>query len=120
MSSANQSLECVDTYGRYAASWKRYKKLRQLRLLFGLGWLAVVAGVVFLGQRWHLAAVFGYFVIFVWLLATSVVGTMLVTWPCPRCGKSFRGFRPYLPKACSHCGLPRWKGASGDNTAALP
>jgi hypothetical protein len=30
-------------------------------------------------------------------------------WPCPRCGCSFRGVwgRPWLPKCCVYCGLPR-------------
>jgi hypothetical protein len=30
-------------------------------------------------------------------------------WPCPRYGCAFRGFwgRPWLPKNCVYCGLPR-------------
>lgn len=29
-------------------------------------------------------------------------------WPCPRCGCAFRGlWRPWLPRNCVYCGLPR-------------
>lgn len=36
-------------------------------------------------------------------------GWRLFHWPCPRCGCSFRGAwgRPWLPKHCVYCGLPR-------------
>jgi hypothetical protein len=49
---------------------------------------------------------------------SAVIGSIVVInvkqlkwmrWPCPRCGCSFRGFwgRPWLPKRCAYCGLPR-------------
>lgn len=47
------------------------------------------------------------------LTATGVVAGLkqlkLIRWACPRCGCAFRGFwgRPWMPKNCVYCGLPR-------------
>jgi hypothetical protein len=46
------------------------------------------------------------------LAAASFMGVKQLKWlrwPCPRCGSAFRGFwgRPWLPKNCVYCGLPR-------------
>jgi len=39
----------------------------------------------------------------------SVKQLKWLRWPCPRCGCAFCGFwgRPWLPKSCLYCGLPR-------------
>ena len=41
-------------------------------------------------------------------------------WPCPRCGCAFRGYwtRPWLPKQCVYCGLPRWSDSPDNATHA--
>jgi hypothetical protein len=41
-------------------------------------------------------------------------------WPCPRCGCSYRGYwgKPWLPKRCAYCGLPRWSENPDDTPRA--
>lgn len=100
---------------RYAAAWKRYKVLRLLFFVLGVGWLPFVLGIVMFTDHWSLnsatdyPAMVAWFLVLLWVIAACVVGAMRILWPCPRCGKLFRGFfRPFLPKRCVHCGLPRW------------
>lgn len=100
---------------RYATAWRRYKVLRILFCFLGIGWFPFVFGIVILSDHWNLGstrnytAMVAWFLVFIWVIAACVVGSMRIRWPCPRCGKSFRGFfRPLLPKRCVHCGLPRW------------
>jgi hypothetical protein len=89
--------------------------LRLLLCFLVIGWLTFMLGIVTLTNRWNLNSTTDYpamatwFLVFLWVIATCVVGTMRISWPCPRCGKLFRRlFRPFLPKQCVHCGLPRW------------
>jgi hypothetical protein len=101
--------------GRYASAWRRYKILRLLFLLLAIGWFPFAFAVITLLPHQETVSAFSYsamlswFLIALWVLAACVVGTMRVLWPCPRCGKLFRGFSQLtLPKQCVHCGLPRW------------
>jgi hypothetical protein len=100
---------------RYASAWRRYKVLRLLLCFLGIGWLPFAFGIITLTDHWNSNSItdfhvmVAWFLLFLWIIAACVVGTMSALWPCPRCGKLFRGwFRPFLPKRCVHCGLARW------------
>jgi hypothetical protein len=99
----------------HAAAWRKYKVLRLLFCFLGIGWLPFMFGIIRLTNRWNFnsatdyPAMIAWFLVLLWVISACVVGTMLILWPCPRCGKLFRGlFHPFLPKQCVHCGLPRW------------
>jgi len=107
---------------RYASAWRTYKVLRFLFLLLGIGWVPFGYGIITLTDHWNsnsttaYPAMVAWVLVLLWVIAACVVGSMRVLWPCPRCGKPFRGLfrlRPFLPKRCVHCGLPRWA-SSGD------
>lgn len=42
-------------------------------------------------------------------MAAGLKQLRLMRWACPRCGCAYRGLwgRPWMPKSCVHCGLPR-------------
>ena len=103
----------------YRSSWQEYRQLHSLAvrswlqfggaiilsflLMAALGTrlstsnqeaLSIVCGVLFLSAYAHV----------------SYRHWKLVNWICPRCGCRYRGFwsRPWLPRRCVYCGLPRW------------
>src|SRR5438094_10128108 len=56
-----------------------------------------------------------------WMLIVSYVGNVRMSFPCPRCGKSF--FRTKwghwgFGRRCLHCGLPKWAELARDASTA--
>jgi hypothetical protein len=101
----------------YHSSWKRYWMLRsaytQSLRWVGAAFLFTILILIFATK---LPKTVGgillclCFVTVVVLVTTSSVRKMkLFRWPCPRCGCSFNGLwnRPWFPKNCVYCGLPR-------------
>lgn len=101
----------------YQSSWQEYWRLRKDYMR---SWRWFVASLLIL----ILSAVFGDYeptTIRIGAFAFGIVAVLAssgfmavkqlrwLRWPCPRCGCAFRGFwgRPWLPKGCVYCGLPR-------------
>jgi hypothetical protein len=101
----------------YELAWNEYWRLRNVYLRswrwFGAAFImAILFGGFADGFSHPLQIALGAICI------SAIIGSIVVInlnqlkwmhWPCPRCGCSFRGFlgRPWLPKRCAYCGLPR-------------
>ena len=91
----------------YLPAWMEYRRRRLLAILFSVGFLALtaIAGKIFSDDRFSSVVV--------WILAITLLGGAVTQgwrvaiWPCPKCGKAFRGTAPF-PRRCRHCGLPIW------------
>ncbi len=102
----------------YRSSWEEYRrsrtKVRKWVVALSIVFVGmVVVGVVnsVSGQRLQMIfPIWGFAFIVCWL-GISFTQLKLVRWPCPRCGNSFHGFwgRPFMPRKCCYCGLPRWQ-----------
>ena len=102
----------------YRFSWEEYRHLhtnvRRWWAALGIVILGmVVVGVVNILSGRQLQMVFPILAIaFIACWAgISFTQFKLFRWRCPRCGNSFRGFwgRPFLPRKCCYCDLPRWQ-----------
>ena len=102
----------------YASSWQDYRQLRKRALRLLLGFLVLFFAIAALGtiiESQHSHSVQVAFVVVSIVAALRVLALSydaqwtLIRWPCPQCGCAFRGlWRPWLPKHCAYCGLPRW------------
>ncbi|HKN62366.1 MAG TPA: hypothetical protein VJW93_14390 [Candidatus Acidoferrales bacterium] len=113
------------TVSAYQSSWQQYRRLRKNAryslIAFGISFVAL--GVAMRTAERHLsettqaALSIGFLIA---LVALMIIGGYhdwkLRRWPCPRCGRAFRGFWavPWMPKRCVYCGLPRWTEDPGD------
>ena len=107
----------VQDASAYQSAWKQYRDLRSAYMRswtwFGTSFLSLILMNIFANKLPKVAQISLSIVCLVALMAS--VGVMGFTqlkwlrWPCPRCGCSFRGFwgRPWLPKNCVYCGLPK-------------
>ena len=109
----------------YRASWDQYRHFRTIAswswIGFGVAFAGAIPATIF--QQ----SLFGFVKALVLVTVPMIfVGALagihysewkLLRWPCPRCGKSFRGFWPmlWMPKRCRYCGLPRWEENPGHN-----
>jgi hypothetical protein len=103
----------------YRASWEEYRRLRATSSRSWIGLALVLAGgiltIIFEQVLSSLAArVIPVIVAVIFVSAFAGIHHSewkLLRWPCPRCGKSFRGFwgTPWMPKRCRYCGLARWE-----------
>jgi len=91
----------------YSVRWKEYRTRRLLAILFAIAFLVAppLIGKV-LGNGRSSQEVVGILLVTL-LILTVVQGWRVAIWPCPKCGKAFRGTAPF-PKSCRHCGLPIW------------
>jgi len=101
----------------YQSSWEQYRRLRS-DFMRSWKWLggegaALILLTAFADKLPNSIAVGFFAVCLVALLASFTLMTLKqlkwLRWPCPRCGCAFRGFwwRPWMPKNCVYCGLPR-------------
>ena len=88
-------------------SWKSYRKHRFILICLLLGWIPIGLLANGLLAHFHLPWFFSTAVSFVWLLLILAESGRVTLWPCPACGKRFRGYLPFLPKQCVHCGSSR-------------
>lgn len=101
----------------YQSSWQQYQRLRS-DYMRSWRWFAT-AGVTLIliaafGDGLPKAIQIGLLALCSLAVLTSIAMMTLkqlkwLRWPCPRCGCAFRGlsWRPWLPKKCVYCGLPR-------------
>jgi hypothetical protein len=101
----------------YQSSWLQYRHLRSdymrsWKWVAGTG-AALIALTAFADRLPNSIAV-GLFALCLLAVLASFVAVNLkqlkwLRWPCPRCGCAFRGLwrRPWMPKNCVYCGLPR-------------
>jgi hypothetical protein len=105
----------------YQAAWKQYWRLRSAYMRswrwFGVAGLTLILITAF-ANRPPKPIQLGLFAscvvaVFASIALISLKQLRWVRWPCPRCGCSFRGFwsRPWLPRQCVYCGLPREENA---------
>lgn len=101
----------------YRSSWEEYhhlsRNVRRWWFALGIAILGmVVVGAVSRVSGQSLQIVFSIGAIFFVACWAGISFTQfkLMRWRCPRCGNSFRGFwgRPFMPRKCCYCGLPRW------------
>lgn len=104
----------------YQSAWREYWRLHEASKRSWLGF-GVVFLLIILTQFWGaklpssmgnvLFAVCGL-ALFASIAVLNLNQWRLFRWTCPRCGCSFRGFwgRPWMPKHCVYCGLPRLEG----------
>ena len=86
--------------------WSRYRRDRLVMAFLVIGWIPIGLAVSTIAesQRWT----FLPFVFFpAWIGIAVFYGARLAVWPCPRCGKAFRGYMPLLPRRCRYCGQER-------------
>ena len=101
----------------YQSSWQMYRNLRgdfiRSWKWFGASSLMLILTAAFADKMPRTVQI-GFFAFCV-VAVLSSIGVMSLKqlkwlrWPCPRCGCAFRGFwgRPWLPRKCVYCGLPR-------------
>jgi len=120
----------VQDASAYQAAWKQYRHLRSTYMRswiwFGVAFLTLILITAF-ANRAPKPVQLGLFAFCVVAVFASVVVMGLkqlkwVRWPCPRCGCSFRGFwgRPWLPKTCVYCGLPKEEDAILNSQVKVP
>jgi hypothetical protein len=101
----------------YQSSWLEYRRLRWVYKKSWLGFAAAFSLLVlvsFMGEKLPPTAQVALSImclaaVFCSIAVISFNQWKWFTWPCPRCGRSFRGLwnRIWLPKTCAYCGLPR-------------
>src|SRR5690242_5382988 len=108
-----------NTAADYSAAWTEYRRRRYLAILFGLCFLVVppLTGRV-MGNNRTSESIVGVLILAL-LLLTLVECWRLAMWPCPRCGKAFRGTAPF-PRKCRNCGLPLWSAGPVTSLSSSP
>ncbi len=101
----------------YQSSWREYRHLRHVYMLSWLGFVAAFVTLILISilckELPHAAqnalSAVGLVAVVASIVVIGFNQWKWFRWPCPRCGCSFRGFwaRPWLPKRCVYCGLPR-------------
>jgi hypothetical protein len=107
----------VQDASAYRSSWEQYRKLRSAYVRSsiwpGAAFLALVLLSAFADKLPNAIQIALFAFCLVALIATGAAAGLKkfqwLRWPCPRCGFAFRGFwgRPWMPKNCVYCGLPR-------------
>jgi hypothetical protein len=107
------------TKASYLPAWENYRRLRRNVLLSYAGIAALFVGVVLASTLESAlpAPVEKSIFVFLGLIFLGVLANLYCRfwkfshWPCPRCGRLFRGLWgfPWLPKRCRYCGLGRWE-----------
>ena len=101
----------------YQSSWQQYRRLRGDYMRswrwFGCAGVLLILLTAFADKLSNPIRV-GLFALCVVAVLASIAVMNLkqlkwLRWPCPRCGCAFRGLwsRPWTPKNCVYCGLPR-------------
>jgi hypothetical protein len=88
----------------YSRAWQEYRRREIFLISSVVGFVSVPFLIGALTHEGYWPDLIIGLLIPVLLLFAFVSGLRLVTWPCPRCGKTFRG----LSNSCFHCGLPIW------------
>ena len=98
----------MDTSGAYSQHWPAYTRHRLLSVCLLVGWIPATRLTDMLLAHFHLPSFLLWIFLIVWILLTFIEVGRLALWPCPSCGKPFRGiFGLFLPKRRQHCQTPR-------------
>jgi len=115
---STQSVRCIssgaeigehlmETNTMYSRAWKEYRSRRAWSIAFFIAFLALpLIGRNLLPPVGWAHALLGYTTILLFTVA-AIQGYRLALWPCPKCGRTFRGTIPF-PRRCRSCGLPIW------------
>lgn len=102
----------LEVRARYTAAWRKYRSLRLQMVLAFPGWFALFVSLGslfrFFGRNEDVVSV----IALAYLPYISIAGWRWMYWRCPRCHNAFRGWYPFHPKRCYHCGLPKWAESS--------
>lgn len=97
----------MDIENHYATNWAYYRRLRRDMVLV-LASIPVAALIMrsLLGTRFAILNFAAFIYVFLW----PYVGWRHAFFPCPRCGKPFRGvvYVFLMPRKCGYCGLPKF------------
>jgi hypothetical protein len=83
--------------------WQSYRRARLILLIMFLSWIPIMRVVNEFYTRFHLPLLVPIGTGIIWIVGTGVQGLRIASWPCPYCGKSFRGLLPFLPSRCRNC-----------------
>jgi hypothetical protein len=97
----------MERKGPDSDTWRAYRRAKLILLILFLGWIPVLRIANEIHTRFHLSLVVPIVTAIVWIVAICFEGWRIALWPCPNCGKSFRGLLPFLPKKCRNCRYPR-------------
>jgi hypothetical protein len=89
----------------YSLAWRKYRELRWAALVSVLVFFPFLAAVTIIFNRMHWNEYVGLAFDAAYLLWMFFANVRFALWPCPRCGKSFRGLRPYSGNHCFYCNL---------------
>jgi hypothetical protein len=92
----------------YATRWQSFRRLRTALLILVVAWIPYGWTVFWFARHFGVGDTVKLILMLSYILLMMVIGYAFALWRCPRCGKSFRGLRPYAGKSCYYCHLPKW------------
>jgi len=96
----------------YSRAWRNYRVLRNAYFAIILGLIPFVGLANWSAKELHLSDLVPILLGLAYFVVLILVGWSWVFWPCPRCGRWFRGWRMWPGSSCYYCGLPRNSGGS--------
>lgn len=90
------------------SAWKGLRVRKFWLISLVVLWIPFGLSVSKLGALFPRLGNAGFLLVLGYVLLTVYIGLLYATWPCPRCGKLFRGFRPWVGNSCYYCKLPKW------------
>jgi hypothetical protein len=103
----------------YTPEWRSYRRMRIVFFALVILWIPYGRLVFWFSRRIGFGGIFGLVLIVAYAVLLFGVGSWLALWRCPRCGKVFRGLRPYAGKYCYYCKLPKWSEATADGPSIM-
>jgi len=97
----------------YTQAWARYRALRNISALLILLFFPFLAIINLVCMSAHLSDYVGLALDAAYFIGMAFGGVFYAFWPCPRCGRSFRGLRPWTGSHCYYCKLPKWSVSAG-------
>ena len=91
----------------HEGSWRKFRIIRATLLLLIVAWIPYGLMISWVWRHQYWSEKIGLAVILGYVLMLIGVGCAYALWRCPRCGKVFRGLRPYAGKSCYYCNLPK-------------
>jgi hypothetical protein len=91
----------------YSDAWSKYRRNRSIALSLFLGWVPIMGCFTLLAGHHTIAIAAETAVAIAWIAFLFYFSLRWAFWPCPRCGKLFRGKSRTLPRQCQHCSLER-------------
>jgi hypothetical protein len=119
----------VQDAAAYHSSWKQYRALRSAYtrslIWFGVAFLSAILIFTLADKIPNPIGTVLFDLCLVAVLVSLVMSGIrqlkFLHWPCPRCGCAFNGVwkRPWFPRKCVYCGLPRETSAASPTSEDL-